>query len=69
MELTKEHKEILVHTEKTNFFCGDSDEMKDLCSLKLMEFAGKKHFVPDPYFKLTNEGRAVLADMREVGQV
>jgi len=69
MELTKEHKEILIHTEKNNFFCGDSQEMKDLCDLKLMEFAGKKSFVLDPYFKLTKDGRSILNDMREVGQI
>lgn len=67
MELSDEHVAILMHTEKNNLFCGDSQEMQELCKFNLMECAGKKSFVPDPYYKLTDEGRDVLNDMREVG--
>ena len=66
MELTKEHIEILKHTEKNGFFCGDSEEMQDLCKLKMMEYAGRKPFVPDPYFRLMRDGKSTLDDLREL---
>lgn len=68
MELTNEHIEILKHTEKAGFFCGDSPEMRDLCKVKLMESAGRKSFVPDEYFKLMKDGKSVLDDLRELGE-
>jgi hypothetical protein len=68
MELTNEHIEILKHTEKNGLFCGDSPEMQDLCKLKMMEFAGKKPFVPDPYYRLAEDGRTALADLRELSE-
>lgn len=66
MEMTKEHIGILKHTEKNGLFCGDSKEMQELCDLKMMEFAGKKSFVPDPYFRLMPDGKSALADLREL---
>lgn len=66
MELTKEHIEILKHTEKNGLFCGDSKEMQELCDYKMMEFAGRKSFVPDPYFKLMKDGKSALEDLREL---
>lgn len=66
MELTKEHIEILKHTEKNGLFCGDSKEMQELCEYKMMEFAGRKSFVPDPYFKLMEDGKSALEDLREL---
>ena len=68
MELTPEHIEILKHTEKNGLFCGDSPEMQDLCKLKMMEFAGRKTYVPDPYYRLMADGRSVLADLRELSK-
>lgn len=66
VELTKEHIEILKHTEKNGLFCGDSEEMQDLCKLKMMEYAGRKSFVPDPYFRLMPDGKLTLDDLREL---
>lgn len=63
MELTNEHIAILEHTQKNGLFCGDSKEMQELCGLKMMEFAGRKSFVPDPYFRLLPDGKSVLTDL------
>lgn len=66
MEITKEHIEILKHTEKHGLYCGDSKEMQELCAFKMMEFAGKKSFVPDSYYKLAADGISALDDLREL---
>lgn len=66
MELTSEHIEILKHTQKNGLFCGDGPEMKQLCEFKLMESAGRKSFVPDEYFRITDEGNDVLKDLEEL---
>ena len=66
MELTKEHFAILEHTQMNGLFCGDSQEIRDLCSLKMMKCVGKKSFVPEPYFELTRDGKSAIADFREV---
>ena len=66
IEITKEHIEILKHTMKNGLYCGDSKEMNDLVELKMMEFAGRKSFVPDPYFRLLPDGKSTLADLREL---
>lgn len=66
MEITKEHIEILKHTATRaacGLFCGDSKEMQELCDLKMMEYVGRKSYVPDPYFTLTPDGRAFLEDL------
>lgn len=63
VELTKEHFEILKHAQKNGLFCGDSKEIRELCDIKMMEFAGHKSFVPDPYFKLTSDGKSALDDL------
>jgi hypothetical protein len=63
MELKTEHIEIMRHTRDRaagGFYCGDSSEMQELVTEGLMAFAGRKSFVPDPYFKLTEKGRDVL---------
>ncbi len=62
MELNDEHKEILAHTARNRFFCGDGREMKELCDAGLMEYAGRKSFVPDPYFAITEKGREALRE-------
>lgn len=66
MELTKEHVEILRHTEKVGVFCGGSKEMDDLCEHKMMEYAGEKAFVPDKYYRLTKDGKSALDDIHEI---
>ena len=66
MELTGEHIEILKHTSKNGLFCGDSKEMQELCEFKMMQFAGRKSFVPDPYFKIMPDGESLLDDLAEL---
>ena len=67
MELTKEHFEILKHTAKNGLYCGDSPEMQELVEFKLMEPAGRKSFVPDPYFRVGPDGKGMVEDMDELG--
>lgn len=57
--ITKNQREILEHTAyrtADGFYCGDSKDMQELIQLGLMTSAGKKPFVPDGYFKLTDAG-------------
>jgi hypothetical protein len=63
-KLLREHREILDHTLRNNsgLFCGDSQEMQYLVDLGLMVYAGKKSFVPDPYFKLAPNWRQKMID-------
>ena len=58
---TDEHIEILKHTQKNGLFCGGSKEMDLLVERKYMAEAGRKSFVPDMYYKLTNRGTQMLA--------
>lgn len=63
MRLTQEHIDIMDHTLKRaagGLYCGDSPLMQELVYQGLMEYAGRKSFVPDPYFRLTAKGREVL---------
>lgn len=65
MKLTKEHIEIMEHTRDRaaqGYFCGDSPAMQELVTEGLMAFAGRKSFVPDPYFRLTEKGRDSLTN-------
>lgn len=59
MELSKEHIEIIKHSVKSpqGLFCGGGKEMDELCDEGLMEYVGKKSFVPDPYYRATGKGR------------
>lgn len=56
----EEQLSILKHTRENRLFCGESHDMTRLVENGLMEYAGRKSFVPDPYFKLTAEGRKYL---------
>lgn len=63
MELNREQREILEHTVSRaagGLYCGDGPDMQALVSAGLMEFAGRKSFVPDPYFRITSAGREAL---------
>lgn len=63
--LNKEQRAIMEHTINRaagGFYCGDSKDMQKLVELGFMESAGKKTFVPDEYFKITNEGKQYLKD-------
>jgi hypothetical protein len=58
--MTQEQKEILKHANKHIFYCGGGPDMDSLCDQGLMAYAGKKSFVPDPYYKITNAGKKAL---------
>lgn len=66
MRLTAEHKAIMEHAIKNGLFCGDSPEMQELRDVGFMEFAGKKSYVPDSYFRCTSEGKAALNIFGEI---
>jgi len=58
--VSKREFDILDHTinrAANGLYCGDSDEMKRLVQAGLMECAGRKSFVPEPYFRITASGR------------
>lgn len=57
MKLNNEQKEIIKHTMKNGLFCGSSKDMDILCEYGLMEYAGRKPFVPDPYYRATTAGK------------
>lgn len=61
--MTKEHIDIMEHTRDRaagGLYCGDSPEMQELVAAGLMTEAGRKSFVPEPYFQLTGKGRVAL---------
>lgn len=61
--LTKSQLEILKHTRDRSaggYYCGDSPDMQALVAAGLMVSAGRKSFVPDEYFKLTQAGHDAL---------
>jgi hypothetical protein len=61
MNINNEQKAILKHANNNNgLYCGGSQTMDSLCKLDLMEYAGKKTFVPDPYYKITGKGKNIL---------
>jgi hypothetical protein len=63
MNIDKEQLAILDHTVNRaagGLYCGDSPEMRELVSHRLMVSAGRKSFVPDEYFKITDKGRDAL---------
>ena len=61
MLINEEQMEILKHANKNQgMFCGGGKQMDILCQNELMEFAGRKSFVPDPYYRITTKGRNVI---------
>ena len=63
MKLSNEQIEILKHTRDRaagGLYCGDSAAMQQLVAAGLMAPAGRKSFVPDPYFRLTAAGDQAL---------
>lgn len=63
MHLTKNQIDILDHTlhrAAGGLYCGDEPDVRALCDAGLMQYAGKKSFVPDPYFRATPAGREAL---------
>ncbi len=61
--LTREERDILWHTEHRaagGLYCGGGKTMDGLVASGLMQFAGRKSFVPDDYFRITSAGREAL---------
>lgn len=66
--MNKNQLDILKHASRRaaqGLFCGDSEDMQELVALGYMEPAGRKSFVPDPYFRLTILGLARLEATNE----
>lgn len=62
-KLTKEQIAILDHTihhAAGGLYCGGGKGMDALVSVGLMISAGRKSFVPDEYFRITDDGRKAL---------
>lgn len=67
-KLNAEQIAILQHTANraaNGLYCGDSLDMQVLVEAGLMEVAGRKPFVTDPYFQLTAKGRKKLSKQKE----
>ena len=67
MNLNMEQVDILDHTANraaNGLYCGDSADMQALVNDGLMEFAGRKSFVPDGYYRMTSKGRAALREAK-----
>ncbi len=63
--LSKEQIEILDHTEHRaagGHYCGGGKDMDDLVTMGLMQSQG--HFMGNPYFGLTTEGRMALRSQK-----
>lgn len=68
MNLTSEEKEIIIHTATRaaqGLYCGDNPELLALVEKGLMEYEGRKSFVPDPYYMLTKEGLKAFDEIME----
>lgn len=65
MQLNNEQKSIIEHTIKNGIFCGGSEDMNKLVDAGLIKYAGRKSFVPDPYYRVTPAGKQAL---NEVGR-
>lgn len=64
--MNNEQREILDHTANRaagGLYCGGSPDMDWLCEQGLMQFAGKKSFVPDPYYRITPAGKDALKEL------
>ena len=67
-QLTREQREILAHTEYRaagGLYCGGGKVMDELVAAGLMDYVGRKSFVPDPYYRITSKGRAALSNPEE----
>jgi hypothetical protein len=61
--LSREQLSILDHTEHRaagGYYCGGGKDMDALVAAGLMEYAGRKSFVPDPYYRITSAGRSAI---------
>ena len=64
-QINQNQREILEHTlyrAAGGYFCGGGQDMEDLVLKGLMEYAGKKSFVPDKYYKITGKGKQLIGE-------
>lgn len=65
--LSRKQIEILEHANSRaagGFYCGDSSDMDFLVVSGLMEFVGRKSFVPNGYYRLTLDGKTYLLERK-----
>jgi len=63
VKLSEEQVSILDHTEHRaagGLYCGGGKDMDALVKAGLMQYVGRKSFVPDPYYRITGKGREAL---------
>lgn len=63
LNLSRYERDILwhtVHRAAGGYYCGGGPDMDALVEKGMMEYAGRKSFIPDPYYKITNKGREAL---------
>jgi hypothetical protein len=61
-QLSREQRDILDHTlhrAPQGMYCGGGKEMEALVEMGLMVCVGRKSFVPEPYYRITQKGREV----------
>lgn len=61
--LSRYERDILWHTEHRaagGLYCGGGPDMDSLVERGLMIYAGRKSFVPHPYYRITSKGREAL---------
>jgi hypothetical protein len=52
--------EHTLHRAAGGYYCGGGPDMDALVAAGLMEYAGRKSFVPDPYYTITSKGCEAL---------
>ena len=65
LPLNKRQIDIIYHTmyrAAGGLYCGGGPDMDSLVAAGLMEYAGRKSCVPDPYYRLTSKGRTALRE-------
>lgn len=67
MDLTQGQVDILDHTmfrAANGLYCGGGLSMDALVAAGLMQFEGRKSFVPDSYYRITAAGAAALMEAK-----
>lgn len=61
-QLTREQWDILdhaLHRAPGGLYCGGGADMIGLVNQGLMVYVGRKSFVPEPYYRITQKGKEV----------
>lgn len=59
--------DILLHTRDraaNRVFCGNSEEMQELCDKGYMKYIGKTLYAPDSFFTITKAGLEQIKERR-----